>query len=149
MKNNVIVTSVIIVLVGSIAFFGGMKHQQSKANAANPGRQFAGQGFHAGQNGSGGRQGFRPVAGEIIKSDETTITVKLTDGSSKIVLIGEKTTINTAAEAKREDLKTGITVAVFGSENADGTVTAQTVQLNPELRMRGLGGASPSADPKQ
>lgn len=59
------------------------------------------------------------------------------DGSSKIVLFSDKTEINKAAEATKEDLKVGEKVAVFGTENSDGSVTAQNIQLNPQLR--GLG----------
>lgn len=94
-----------------------------------------------------GRQGFQPVSGEIISSDVTSVTVKLTDSSTKIVILTDKTTINKAEAGTKDDLKTGQSIAVFGSENADGTVTAESVQLNPQLRMGGLRGASPSAAP--
>jgi len=43
----------------------------------------------------------------------------------------EKTQINKASEAAKEDLVVGETVAVFGQENQDGTVTAENIQLNP------------------
>lgn len=73
-----------------------------------------------------------PTAGEIIGADEKSITVKLQDGSSKIVLLSEKTQINKAEKATKEDLKKGEKVAVFGTENPDGSVTAQNIQLNPQ-----------------
>lgn len=78
--------------------------------------------------------GFRPVSGEIISSDSKSITVKLQDGSSKIVLLTDKTTVSKSAEANVADLKTGEKVAAFGQENSDGSVTAQSIQLNPILR---------------
>lgn len=124
-----------------------MKYQESRRGSFA--RQFGGDqmtGLHGGQNGNG-RGNFRPVAGEIIKSDATSATVKLADGSTKIVILTDKTTINKAEIATKDDLKIGQSIAVFGIENADGTVTAQTVQLNPLLRMGGLRGASPSATP--
>lgn len=113
-------------------------------------RQFgAGQmmGLRGSQNNNGARQGFRPVAGEIISSDTTSATVKLADGSTKIVILTDKTSINKAETATKEDLKTGQAVAVFGNENADGTVTAQSVQLNPQFRMGGLREGSVSGTP--
>ena len=131
MKSLYLVVAILVVLVGAGAFFGGMKYQQSKQPAFL--RQMGGvQGQRTGTGGN--RMGFRPVNGEIISSDEKTITVKLQDGSSKIVLLSDKTQINKAAEATKEDLKTGEKVAVFGTENSDGTVTAQNIQLNPEFR---------------
>lgn len=133
MKNNsVLIMVAVAVLVGAGAFFGGMKYQQSKRQ--NLARQFGqGQGVRAGQA-QGNRQGFRPVNGEIISSDDKSITVKLQDGSSKIVLFSDKTTINKAAEATKDDLKSGEKVMVVGTENSDGSVTAQSIQLNPILR---------------
>jgi len=128
MKNkNLIITVVLILVFTGAGFFGGMKYQQGKRS--NLQRQFQG-----GQNGArvqGARNGFRPVNGEIIGSDDKSITVKLADGSTKIVLFSDKTEINKAAIATKDDLKTGEKVAVFGTDNTDGTVTAQTIQLNP------------------
>lgn len=133
MKNN-IVWIILIVVVGAGAFFGGMKYQQSKRTS-----QFAGangiQGRAQGQRqGVGNRIGFQPVNGDIISSDAQSITVKLADGSSKIVLFSDKTQINKAAIATKTDLVTGEKVAVFGTNNTDGSVTAQSIQLNPIAR---------------
>jgi len=63
-----------------------------------------------------------------------TITVKLEDGSSKIILLSEKTSINKASEGSITDLTAGEKVAVFGTTNADGSVTAQNIQINPVAR---------------
>ena len=48
--------------------------------------------------------------------------------------------INKAAAATKADLTVGQRVAVFGTTNTDGSVTAANVQLNP--MMRGPGGPS-------
>lgn len=63
--------------------------------------------------------------------DDKSITVKLQDGSSKIVLLSNTTAYNKSATGAKSDLKTGEKVAVFGTENSDGSVTARDVQLNP------------------
>jgi len=131
--THLIITVLLLVIVGGAGFFGGIKYQQSKTSNAF-GQRFAGQGRQGGPNAINGRQGFRPVNGEIISQDDKSITVKLADGSSKIVLVNDKTTVNKAADATKADLKTGEKVAVFGQENSDGSVTAQTVELNPILR---------------
>jgi len=137
-NNNILIIVVVAVLVGAGGFFGGMKYQQSKQPSFT--RQFAGgQGIRNGQ-GQGtaglpaGRQGFRPVNGEIISADEKSITVKMQDGTSRIVLLSDKTEINKASSGTKEDLKVGEKVAVFGTDNTDGSVTAQNIQLNPMIR---------------
>lgn len=136
-NNNLIITILIVIIVAGGSFFAGMKYQQSKQPQFN--RQAnGGQGIM--RNGQGNRQGFRPVSGDIISSDNKSITVKLADGSTKIVLINDQTIINKADTATIGDLTTGQKVAVFGTDNADGSVTAQNIQLNPI--MRGLGGDS-------
>ena len=135
MKKVSIVTIVLVLIVGAGAFFGGMKYQQSKQPTFS--RQFGGgQGGRTTGQPQGGtnRGGFRPVSGEIISSDDKSITVKLQDGGSKIVLLSEKTEINKADQVNRSELKVGEKVAVFGTENSDGSVTAQNIQLNPTFR---------------
>lgn len=126
-------------IVGAGSFFAGLKFQQGKQ--ASLGRQ--GVFFQSGQlqNGlrqgmmgtgtQGTRMGFRPVTGQIINGDDKSITVKLNDGSSKIVVISDKTLISKAAGGVKEDLTSGETVAAFGLENPDGSITAQNIQLNP------------------
>jgi hypothetical protein len=134
-KENLKILLIILALVigGGVGFFAGMKYQQSKQR--NLARQFFGQ--MGGRQGAGAnRLGFRPVNGEIIAADEKSITVKLQDGSSKIVIVSEMTQINKAEQATKEDLKVGEKVAVFGQENSDGSVTAQNIQINPLLRGR-------------
>lgn len=135
-NNNILIIIVVAILMAGSGFFAGMKYQQSKQPAFT--RQFNGQfdirqGTRNGQS-QGNRQSFRPVNGEIISADEKSITVKMQDGGSRIVLFSEKTEINKAESGTKEDLKVGETVAVFGTENSDGSVTAQNIQLNPMFR---------------
>ena len=123
-----------VVIVGAGAFFAGMQYQKSQRS--NFAGQFSGgQGETRSQGQNQGRfgQGFRPVNGEIISADDKSITVKLRDGSSKIIILSNKTSINKSAQASKSDLKTGEKVAVFGTENSDGSITAQNVQLNPMI----------------
>lgn len=132
MKNkNIFLVLGLLILVGAGAFYGGMKYQEGQPSTFS--RQ-GGVGGAGARQGQGNRTGFRPVNGEIISADEKTITVKLQDGSSKIVLFSDKTTINKADVATKTDLKAGAKVAVFGTTNSDGSVTAQNIQLNPLMR---------------
>lgn len=127
MKNSIVVTVLIAIVIGVVGFFAGIKYQESKQPAFS--RQFGNgqQGTRSGIN----RAGSRQVIGEIMSQDEKSITVKLSDGSSKIVLLSETTTVNTATKVSITDLKVGEKVAVFGPQNTDGSVTAQNIQLNP------------------
>jgi hypothetical protein len=81
--------------------------------------------------------GFRPVAGEIISKDDKSITVKLQDGSSKIVMLSTTTQINKAQTVDATSLVVGETVRVIGNVNADGSVTAQDIQINPVQAQQG------------
>lgn len=133
MKNIPTVAVIILVIVvGGAAFFGGIKFAESKrSNRASQLTDHGGQGQFQGRfGGSGGR----PVNGEIINADDKSITVKLSDGSSKIVLVSDSTSVNKATQGERSDLKTGERVFVVGQENSDGSVTAQNIQLNPAFR---------------
>lgn len=133
-QNLIIVILVIAVALGG-GFFAGMKYQESKRPQGRFGNFQQGQGGQSQQ-----RQGFRPVNGEIISVDDKSITVKLPDNSSKIILLTDTTAINKSTEGSREDLKTGEMVAAFGTENSDGSVTAANIQLNPQFR--GMSGNS-------
>ena len=134
MNKSVMITGILVVVVGAGGFFAGIKYQQNKPGPTF--RQVNSQGIRAGLGGNntGNRQGFRPVNGDIIASDDKSITVKLTDGSSKIILLSDKTEINKADTATKTDLTVGTKVAVFGTNNTNGSVTAENIQVNPILR---------------
>jgi flagellar basal body-associated protein FliL len=130
MKNTkiIFIVAILLIVFAGGGFYAGMKYQQSKSPRFG---NFQGAGNRQFQQRA---QGFRPVNGEIISADDKSITVKLQDGSSKIVILSDTTTISKSADATKADLKVGERVAVFGIENSDGSVTAQNIQLNPILR---------------
>lgn len=130
MNKNLII-AVLVITVGVGSFYAGMKYQQSKTPSF---RQF--QGERDSQRQMGQRAGASMVRGEVIDRDDKSITVKQSDGSTKIVLLSESTTVNKAQEGKVDDLEKGAQVAVFGQENSDKSITATNIQLNPEFRGR-------------
>jgi len=124
-QNQFIPIALVAIVAAGAGFYGGMKYrQQARMNTIG---NFANR---LPANGTT-RSGFRPVSGEIIKADDTSITVKLSDGGSKIILLSGATNITKAEKKGKSDLVTGKHVAVFGTENTDGSVTAQNIQLNP------------------
>ncbi len=147
MKNGIVVPFIVAVLFGAVGFYGGMRYQQSKTQSL--GMRVFGNGNNgspssfsrnrenqpSGTMGMNRMSGFRPVAGEIISADSGSITVKLEDGSSKIILISDDTKINKAESVSKSSLIKGETVSVFGNENSDGSVSAENIQLNPQNQM--------------
>lgn len=132
MKNTPIVVWVLVaILVAGVAFFAGTKYQLRK-QAATQTRQ----GVNGIRSGPGGqfRNGGNAVNGEILTVDDKSISVKLPDGSSKVVLLSGSVTISKAAEGTKSDLKVGERVIVFGTTNSDGSVTATNISLNPAMR---------------
>jgi len=138
-----LLVAILLVLVGSGAFFAGTKYQQSKTPQIGARGQFGNGQTGNNRQGAGMRGGA--VIGEIQSLDSNTLTVKTQDGGSKIVILSDLTKINKAAEATKSDLTTGQTVSIFGTANADGSVTAQNIQLN--LIMRGPGNSTGTPTP--
>src|SRR5258706_1533293 len=125
MKNNFIIIAILVLIVGlGGGFFAGVVYQKSQAPAFGNG-QFR-QRF-----GQGGNTNFRPVRGQILSMDSSSLTVKMMDGSSKIVVLSGSTTFFKSSTGSATDIKTGDTVMVIGNQNSDGSVTAQDVQINP------------------
>ncbi|MBU0618719.1 hypothetical protein KKD62_00620 [Patescibacteria group bacterium] len=134
MKNNIVILLIIAVLLaGGAGFFGGMKYQQSKqpsrADFQSLGQSRGGL-RQPGMPGMQQRESSGMIRGEIINQDEETITVKLPDDSSKIILISENTTINKTTAGSVDDLETGKQVMVFGQENSDKSISASNIQLD-------------------
>lgn len=121
------------VLIGG-AFYGGMMYQQN----TTPARGAFGMmnGTFTGQMGRTGLNGTRSMgagvtAGEILSKDANSITLKLQDGSTRIVFTNASTTVMKTSEGALTDLSVGTAVTAIGTTNSDGSVTAQSVQLRP------------------
>ncbi|HSW96665.1 MAG TPA: hypothetical protein VLF89_02455 [Candidatus Saccharimonadales bacterium] len=144
MNKNIITTIVLLIIVGTGAFFGGMQYQKTKTRSAFG--QFGGQMMGSGQGFKrfGGQNGSA-IRGEIISVSDTSITVAQRDGSSKIILLSGSTNISKAAAGSKSDLIKGTQVMAVGTTNSDGSVTAQLIQLNPMMPQ----GSSKSAAPTQ
>jgi len=145
--KKIIVIIISLVVVGGGAFYGGMKYAESKSPQAGFARtdlqnlspeerqqkfQELGDsgeiGEHVvrGQFGSG--VGGRSLSGEIISRSEDSLTIKLIDGSTKIVFVSESTQITKSVKGNLIDLGEGEQIFIGGSENSDGSYTAKTIQ---------------------
>lgn len=121
-----------LVVVAGASFYGGTLYQkQTDSTAVGPSaaqrQQFA--------NGRGARNGMNGndfINGQILSKSDKSITVQLRTGGSKIVFLGTDTQISKFDPGTITDLTVGGNVSVSGTDNADGSVTAKTVQLRPE-----------------
>lgn len=150
-----------LVLIGA-GFYGGMQYQTSKQAAAQAERQaqrgqFGGRG---GQNGGPGGMGtmgggtgggrFSPTIGTVLSKDDTTMTVELEGGGSKIILLSKSAQVTHSEKVDLATVKIGDKVQVMGSTNPDGSVTAERIMTGDIQRVdRARDGAPAIPAPKQ
>lgn len=137
MKNTRLIIGTLLIVIGITGFFAGMKYQQSKVPSITDMPSAAMHGGMPGQRDPAGARGMNNsgmISGEIIDKDETSITVKQADESTKIILLSEDTGVNKTSEGSIDDLETGETVMIIGQENPDGSISAVNIQLNPRFR---------------
>lgn len=135
-KQNLVITIVIVIVVGALGFYGGIQYQKSQrvSFSADSNQKFVG---GANQQRGVGRQGniagLSPVSGEITAIDDNTVTVKTQNGSSKIIVYSASTKVNKTSEGSKSDLKVGEQIMAIGSESSDGTITAQSISVGGAL----------------
>jgi hypothetical protein len=124
---SVVILIIVFVLLSVGFFYAGMKYGSSKSAAAGTQRfQQLGSKIGTGNMQKGGL-----TNGDIIAKDDKSITVRLSNGSSKIIFLSSATTVNKFAAGTVDDLQIGTAVSVSGTSNSDGSMTAQSVQLRP------------------
>ena len=143
MKNsNVVVIGIIAIIIAALSFFGGMKYQQTKLPSFSRGplqggmeqnnKTANGVGTRGAKTGTAGA-GNNLRMGTISAMDDTSITLKLQDGGSKIIILTATTLYKQTTEAMKTDVRIGDTVFVTGATNSDGSITAENVQINPAM----------------
>lgn len=145
MKKILLTVVGVAVLAGAVGFFGGMKYAQMSRASQFAGRLGGQQGNMAGVGGrlQGGRGGLSNggfTSGDIISKDDKSITVKMRDGGSKIIFYSGSTEVGKFVNGTATDLQVGKSVSINGTSNQDGSITAQSIQLRPNL-------PSPTATP--
>lgn len=138
MKKFFIILPIVTIAIGAAAFYGGTKYEQ--ANISKGFGRLAGQLPGIGGNGGtvGTRFGNRGdagfVSGQIIAKDDKSITLKLSNnGGSKIIFFSGSTEIGKYTSGDLNDLAIDQNVMVNGSANSDGSITAQTIQIRPNM----------------
>lgn len=143
-KKTIIVVCVTAILVGGGTFYSGMRYAQNKTSARSSQgnfqdlRNLSPEERQARLQQMGGAQrGLRGngdlSAGEIIAKDDTSVTIKLRDGGSKIVFISDTTEIAKSANGTKDDLLVGTAITAIGAQNQDGSISARSIQIRPAL----------------
>ncbi len=87
----------------------------------------------------GGSNNIGIMSGELLKMDKGSLSIKLRDGSLKLVLTTSSTEALKMVSSTLDTLKIGENVMVSGISNSDGSLTAQTVQVRPPGSMMNFG----------
>ena len=117
----------IIVLV--IVFFVGASYGKGQTSTSTSAAATAYGGART--KGAGGFGGG--TVGQIIYKDATSITVALTSGGSKIIFLDNTTPITKQVSGTMTDLAVGTNVMVTGTANTDGSLSAQSIQIRPNM----------------
>jgi hypothetical protein len=131
MKKHLPAFIIILVIVGAISFYMGTKTSANNS-ADSPQKAMWNQPGNANfrRPGNANTQG-NFINGEILSKDNKSVTVKLRDGGSKIVFFSSATQIAKSVAGTPDDLAVGVNLMITGTDNPDGSVTAQMIQLRP------------------
>lgn len=146
-QNIVIGCAVTAIVTGGVGFWGGTTYSKSQSmpNLQNRGggrtmmqepnynTMPSGNRVAPGASDSQGPMGQRSTAGEVTAKDDKSITVKMNDGSSRMIILSDKTTYRTSEEASLDAIAVGTKVAVFGESGNDGSMTAASIEINPQM----------------
>lgn len=134
-KKTMIIGLAVLVAACGAAFYGGTVFERSHGGLPPGAAGFTGGPRAFGQAGQGGQMGMRNLGGgaqgDVIAKDGTSMTVKLADGGSKIVLLAPSTAVAKSSAGTLDDVAVGANVIVTGTANADGSITAQSVRVAP------------------
>jgi hypothetical protein len=122
------------ILLSGVSFYAGMQYKMLQNQNGGRMRSFSDRA--SGQLRGGGFGQNRPVIGEVVTIDDVSMTVKLDDGSTKIINISPSTRYTRQSEISATDIKSGAKIGVFGLANSDGSVSAQNIQIDPQIRFR-------------
>jgi len=141
-KLSNVAISILILAIGAGGFFGGYYFQKKKCASTANTKNFAGNfremsetpptnipnknGQANGGHGGGGN------TGEIISKDDKSITIKSSDGSTKIIYYSDSTTISKNETVANSDLTVGTNISAMGSINTDKSVTAKNIIIQSD-----------------
>ena len=117
-----------VLVIGGGSFYGGMQYGQRHFATNRLGRLG---GINGNRSGLAAGSSFANANGEVIAQDDKSVTIKLAAGGSQIIFLSDSTQITKSANGVIGDLTAGTQVSASGSKNADGSLSATSVQIRP------------------
>lgn len=123
---------VIIIAVAAAVIFGGTGFWFGTIYG---GKNISGNQAYQNQGGQRifNRTGAGVTTGQIVSFDDKSITVQDRSGNSKIIFYSSSVPISKMASSSAQDFSNGEDITVIGSQNSDGSITAQSIQIRPAL----------------
>lgn len=119
---------VLIIIAITVGYKIGKSQQFNK-------KDFGTQMTRNGQNRSRGPGIMRSengnVLGSILEQNNDSLTISIPQGGSRTILVTPKTTILKTTSGTKSDLVLKQNVMVTGVNNADGSITANTISIRP------------------
>jgi hypothetical protein len=128
--NKKIVWSIVGIIVLVIVFYVGVSFGKGQSSTSTSAAATAYSGART--RGAGGFGGGATI-GQIISKDATSITVAIASGGSKIIFLDNTTPITKQVSGTMTDLTIGTNVMVTGTANTDGSISAQSIQIRPNM----------------
>lgn len=133
MNKKITLIIIIAVLVAGGMFFGAYKYGEHAQGRSQFGGQESfnrnGQPRNSAVRG-GNNAGF--TAGKILNKDNSSISISLQNGGSRIIFISTSTPVLKSVSGSLDDLEPGQNVLIQGSPNSDGSLTAQSIQIRSD-----------------
>jgi hypothetical protein len=126
MNKKIVKKVIVAVVLVSVAFYGGMKYGESKIPQ---GKGLFAQGGMQGGRFRGSANGGGATGGEVLSKDATGLTLKLRNGGSQVILVGSSTQVQKSVAGGQDDVTVGSNVMVVGTQNTDGSFTANMIQI--------------------
>jgi hypothetical protein len=125
-QKSISVGVVVAVVSLGVGYYFGKKAiiSNESGRMGMQGSQMSGRGGFA----RGGANG-NVVNGEVVSFDGGMLTVKGRDGGSRVVVVTSATKVSKPVVASSSDVKQGALVLITGTQNGDGSITAESVSI--------------------
>lgn len=159
MDRKMIVAVLITAIVfGAVGFGGGMMIGKKSASPGVSGRMMGANGTPGGfpgqdaQSGGGNFSTGNVAVGKVTDKDDKSFTLKLADGSTRVVYYSSSTTFSKTETVTAGDVSVDTTVSAMGTATSGGDLTATRVTIGEGIgfggrgMMGGGGGQAPQAN---